>query len=149
MGDIALIQSEADFLLQMAKIRTSDEEYLYPGIGSNLIIPLISDDGRENFMLDISRGRIEIRKGKYQLRSHQIITLARLDFGGPPHRNPDGAEIACPHLHLYREGYGDKWAYPAPVGDFRNLADLWLTLHDFMDYCHVIQPPNIIKGMFV
>jgi hypothetical protein len=75
--------------------------------------------------------------------------LARLDFGGPPHRNPDGEEIPCPHLHLYREGYGDKWAVPIPVDRFPNVNDLWLTLQDFMDYCNVIEPPQIIRGVFV
>lgn len=82
MADIELSQSNADTLLQMAKVRASDEEYRYPGVGGNLIIPLTSEDKRENFLLDIGRGRIEIRRGKYQLRGHQVLILARLDFGG-------------------------------------------------------------------
>ncbi|KJU85379.1 prophage protein [Candidatus Magnetobacterium bavaricum] len=40
------------------------------------------------------------------------IILLRLCFGGHPHRNPDDTEISSPHLHRYREGYADKWAYP-------------------------------------
>lgn len=149
MTKIELSQSEADALLNMPKIKANNEEYLYPGIGGALIIPLTSQDRRENFLLDIGRGSIEIRKGKYQMRGHQVIILARLDFGGPPHRNPDGEEFPCPHLHLYREGYGDKWAYPVPTDKFRDLSDLWQTLHDFMDYCRVVEPPVIVRGMFV
>lgn len=149
MADIELRQSEADELLNTPKVKTSDENYSYPNIGENLSIPLISENGRENFLLDVSRGRIELRRGKYQMRAHQVVILARLDFGGPPHRNPDGEEITCPHLHLYREGYGDKWAYPVPANSFRNLADLWVTLHDFMEYCNVVECPIIVRGMFV
>ncbi|MFW9280162.1 DUF6978 family protein [Glaesserella parasuis] len=26
--------------------------------------------------------------------------MVRLDIEGPPHRNPDGEEIICPHIHL-------------------------------------------------
>lgn len=149
MADIELSQSEADALMQMVKVKVNNDEHLYPGIGGILIVPLISQDRRENFLLDIGRGRIEMRRGKYQMRSHQVIILTRLDFGGPPHRNPNGEELPCPHVHLYREGYGDKWAYPVPADNFRNLTDLWQTLYDFMDYCHVAEPPKIVRGIFV
>ena len=29
-----------------------------------------------------------------------------------PHPNPHGTEIPCPHIHIYREDYDDKCAYP-------------------------------------
>jgi hypothetical protein len=80
-------------------------------------------DKREHFHLDVSRGRIDLLKGKYQNRSRQAIILVRLDFGGKPHRNPDDEEIACPHLHVYREGYGDKWAMPVPPDRFPDVTD--------------------------
>ena len=63
----------------------------------------------------------------------------RLDYGGPLHRNPDGEEIPCPHLHIYREGYGDKWAVPIPTQDSPNIHDHWQTLQDFMRYCNPLQ----------
>lgn len=73
--------------------------------------------------------------------------LARLDLSGRPHRNPppDGTKLECPHLHLFREGEY-SWAFPVPVNDFPNLDDLWLTLFDFMKYCHIIDPPRIVRG---
>jgi len=73
--------------------------------------------------------------------------LARLDFGGAPHRYPDGEEIDIPHLHLYKEGFGDKWAYPVPSKKFSNPSDPRLMLEDFMQYCNIIEQP-IIKGLF-
>lgn len=74
--------------------------------------------------------------------------LLRLDLDGPPHRNPDGVEILCPHLHTYREGYGDKWASPAPVDRYANTRDLFSTFEAFMAHCNVTNPPDVQKGLF-
>lgn len=71
----------------------------------------------------------------------------RLDLDGPPHRNPDDEVIPCPHLHIYREGYGDKWATPAPVVLYPNPADLFSTFEAFMRQCN-ITAPIIQKGLF-
>ncbi len=99
-------------------------------------------------MLDINRGRINLDKVTYQNRARQVFPLVRLDLNGPPHRNPDGEEVACPHLHLYQEGFMDKWAFPVPTRSFRSLADLWQTLRDFMRYCNIVESPNIQRGLF-
>lgn len=76
------------------------------------------------------------------------MILAKLDFGGASHRNPDGEEIGSSHLHLYREGFGDKWAFPVPPDSFSNLDDPWLTFTDFMRFCNIIQPPFIQQELF-
>ena len=75
------------------------------------------------------------------------MILARLDFG-PPHRNPDGEEIGSPHLHLYQEGFGDKWACPVPQDRFPNLSDPQLMLKDFVHFCNIVKPPVIRWGLF-
>ena len=147
MPDIHLTQSEADVLIAMEKHRLNDEHYHYPTTGS-LVVPLQSADKREQFFLDIRRGRIDLLKGKYQTRARQVVALVRLDFGGAPHRNPDGEEIGSPHLHMYRKGYGDKWAFPIPVADFPRIGDLWETFEDFLRYCRVTDPPTIDRGLF-
>lgn len=92
--------------------------------------------------------KINLLKGTYQTRSRQVVVLVRLDFGGPPHRNPDGQEIASPHIHIFREGYADKWAFPVLPENFPNLNDLFQTLQDFYAYCNITQPPQIYKGLF-
>lgn len=148
MADMDLTQVEADALIAIPKFKVDDQAWEYPGLGGKISVPLNSSDKRESFMLDVSRGRIDLLKGTYQNRARQVVVLVRLDFGGPPHRNPDGEEIVCPHLHLYREAFGDKWAVPIPIGRFSNIADLWQTLHDFMKYCNIIEPPNIQRGLF-
>jgi len=72
----------------------------------------------------------------------------RLDLDGPPHTNPDGQEIPCPHLHIYREGYGDKWASPLPAARYPNVKDLFSTFEEFMRHCNITQPPQIDRGLF-
>lgn len=99
-------------------------------------------------MLDLRRGRIDLAKATYQNRGRHVVVLVRLDFGGAPHRNPDGTEIGSPHLHLYREGFGDKWAIPVPSGPFGDLSDPWRTLMDFMQYCNIVEVPTIRRGLF-
>ena len=99
-------------------------------------------------MLDITRGRIRLTKATYQNRARLAIVLLRLDIDGPPHRNPDDAEIPCPHLHIYREGFGDKWALPAPIDRYPDTSDLFSTFDAFMRQCNVTSPPNIQKGLF-
>ncbi len=148
MTDATLTQSEADRLLEMEKRWAEGAVQNYPAFGGRITAPLVSLDGRERFFLDLRRARINIRKETYQNRARQTVILARLDIGGAPHRNPDGKEVESPHLHLYQEGYGDKWAFPLPSGRFPNLGDSWLTLTDFMRFCNIVEPPRINKSLF-
>src|SRR5438046_1727577 len=127
MADIDLTQDEADELMAMEKRAGDEREWLFPGPGDSITIPLTSLDKRENFMLDVTRGQIKLSKATYQNRARVAIILLRLDLDGPPHRNPDGIEIPCPHLHIYREGLGDKWAIPAPVARYPDTLDLFST----------------------
>ena len=148
MVTIALTQVEADALMALEKHRMDGTEWDYPQLGGRLTLPLFSADGRERFHLDINRSRINLRKGTYQNRARRVIVLARLDFGGAPHRNPDGKEIGSPHLQLYREGFADKWAFPVPIDRFPPLDDRLSTLDDFMAFCNVVKPPIIRMGLF-
>ncbi len=148
MADTNLTQAEADALIAMEKHRANDERHNFPMGGQSLILPLHSPDKREVFLLDLSRARIDLAKIKMQNRARQVVVLVRLDLAGAPHRNPDDVEVPCPHLHLYREGYGDKWAMPLPVAHFPVPSDVWNTLARFMGYCNITQPPHIERGLF-
>jgi len=123
MAEINLSQSEADALIAMEKIRINEQSIDYPIFGGRISVPLISRNKRENFILDISRGKIDLLKGTYQERARQVVILVRLDFGGQPHRNPDGEEIPSPHLHIFKEGYGDKRAEMIPTDRFSNTPN--------------------------
>jgi hypothetical protein len=122
--------------------------YPYPSSGGAVRVPLQSADKRELFTLDITRNQIKLTKGTYQNRARGVVVLARVDFGGAPHRNPDDQEIECPHLHLYREGFGDKWAIPLPGGRFTDPRDPWLLLLEFMQFVNVTAPPDIRRDLF-
>jgi hypothetical protein len=148
MADIDITQAEADVLIAMEKHRVSDTQWLFPPPGDKLSIPLTSVDKREPFVLDISRAQIKLTKATFQNRARQAVILIRLDLDGPPHRNPDGQEVPCPHLHFYREGYGDKWAVPAPRSKYADTSDLLTTLDEFMAHCNITTRPNIQKGLF-
>lgn len=147
MPGINLPQIIADNLLAMAKRKVDDTQWRFPYTGGKSIIPLASLDGREDFFLDLYRGRINLAKNTFQNRARRSVILARLDVDGPPHRNPDDAEIPAPHLHIYREGYGDKWAVPVPLDLFPNLGSTDLSLLDFMRFINVTDPPNIRREL--
>jgi len=146
VADDALAQADADVLLRMEKVPASTAAFDFPGLGGRIEVPLVSRDKREQFSLDINRKRIALTTG-YQARGRRVVVLARLDFAAP-HRNPDGTEVGVPHLHLYREGYGDKWAVEVPADILHNPDDVWQVLHDFMRYCGVVEQPNITRGLF-
>jgi len=148
MADISLTQIEADLLIAMEKHRVSEARSSFPVGGQSLVLALQSSDHREQFLLDVRTGRIDLHKVTMQTRGRQVVVLVRLDLGGPPHRNPDGEEVPVPHLHIYREGYGDKWATTVPVDHFTAISDLWQTFEHFMQYCNVTVPPHVDRGLF-
>ena len=148
MAEMNLTQAEADALIAMEKHRINEDRSDFPMGGQTLVLPLQSSDKREQFLLDLSRGRIDLLKVKMQNRGRQVVVLVRLDLDGAPHRNPDNEEIPAPHLHVYRAGYGDKWAIPIPADRFTATTDLWTTLEEFMGFCSITQPPHIERGLF-
>jgi hypothetical protein len=147
VADLDLTQAEADFLLAMEKLSESPETMDFPVPGERIEIPLVSSNKRERFFLDMSRSELVIAKGTYQNRARQVIVLARLDSGGKPHRNPDDEEVPVPHLHLYRQGFGDKWAFPVPEEKFRDVSSPQTSFEDFMGFCNITKPPSIQWGI--
>lgn len=143
-----LSENEIDVLLKTEKYCLESQKFSFPQLGGKISIPLFSKNKQEEFLLDISRSRIEVSKTTYQNRARKTIILLRLDIGSAPHRNPDGQEISSPHLHIYKEGYGDKFAYPLPE-EFNLCSDSIDYLNTFMDYCNIVLKPNIDIGLFV
>jgi hypothetical protein len=148
MADIDISQAEADALIEMEKHRVDDKRWTFPAPGERLAIPLTSLDKRENFVLDITRGQLKLTKASYQNRVRQAIILLRLDIDGPAHRNPNDEEIPCPHLHVYREGYGDKWAEPIPAHLYPDTKSLFLIFEAFMGHCNITLRPDVEPGLF-
>lgn len=138
-----LTQMEADSLIAMPKLLEERGSLNFPPPGDKYSWPASSVDGRERFLMDVNRGRLQLVKCTYQERFRMTEILIRVDVGGPPHRNPDGVVVHCPHIHVYREGYADKWAEPLPAERFGDPADLVRTFRDFLQFCNVQDVPLI------
>lgn len=135
-----LTQAEADILIAMAKIFADARAIAIPP-GVDDTRELIGADPKERFLLDIWRSTFRLSKFRLQTRGRQIIVLVRLDIGGAPHTNPDGTRLPGTHLHIYREGYEDKWAQPIDPARFRDLADIRLAFEDFCGVCNIAGIP--------
>ena len=142
-----LTQAQADELLRLEKEREDDSVWCIDTAKTELVIPIRSTDARESFVLDISRHSINLAKVKYQNRARTTTILARLELGGAPHTNPDGSEVRCPHIHLYREGFADRWAFALP-DSFTAPDDLWHTLDESLTFCNIVQPPIIKRPLW-
>lgn len=143
-----LSQQEADLLLSMEKRRLSDDDVVWPSLGGKAVVALSSLDGREEFMLDVTKTSVKLSKLTLQNRARTTVILARLEIDGSPHRNPDDVELPCPHFHLYREGFGDRWAFPVPSEHFRDLSSHMTTVEDFMRFCHIVEAQRFSGGLF-
>lgn len=138
-----LSQTEADFLIQAAKRLQDSISLIFPAPGEKMSLVAKTLDEREQFLMDVNRGRLRLRKCTYQERYQAVELLVRVDLDGPPHRNPDGTIVPCPHIHVYREGYADKWAEPLPLDRFSDPGDLAQTFRDFLQFCNVQEVPEI------
>lgn len=153
MTDVDLTQAEADRLIAIDKYPLKANEhhrYTFPNVdGTRLEIPFTSVDKKENFVLNFCRRKIVLEKINHLLLSKKTIPLVRLDVDGPPHLNPNGETIEGTHIHIYREGFGDRWAYPIHSKDnFSDLSDPFITLEDSMRYCNIEEIPLIDIDLF-
>lgn len=133
-----LSQPRADAYLAARKIKaTATDCCLSSIIPKPVSIPLVAPDiAGVVFSLDVTQKRI-VLKLKCQLRcTTEAVVLARLGFASP-HRNPDGTAVGVPHLHIYREGYGDRFAYKVPPGMLKNPDDPLQVLLDFLATCNI------------
>lgn len=137
-----LTQSEADHLIAMTKwFTTGGPLTLRPGTSQN--IDLASSDPSQRFSLDVWRGTIRLTKVRYQNRARGSIVLVRLELDGPPHTNPDGATIGGTHIHVYREGYEDKWAVQLDPTWFKDTKDMIQSFKDFCRFCNITRLPMV------
>jgi hypothetical protein len=138
-----LTQQRADTLMNMQKVIPASAPINFPLLNEEICLEAQSRDGRETFNYYVNRkGTIKLTKCTYIERYAVIENLVRLDLDGAPHTNPDGQTIPCPHIHIYREGFGDKWAFPLPP-IFTNTNDLVRTFQDFLAYTNVVEYPLI------
>lgn len=143
-----LTQLEADHYMQMAKhfLRAPATITIPPGTDESY--ELANTDDRERFLLDVWRGTLRLSKLKFQNRVRTSMVLVRLDVDGAPHTNPDGQRLGGTHLHLFKEGYEDKWAHPIDPTIFTTLSDPGATFQEFCSFCNVESPPSV-QGVII
>lgn len=123
------------------------------------VIPLLSEDGIEEFSLEIQRSRKILAKITFHHMEKTFKQcLFRLDLNGAPHTNPSvcnefvpevlkkfqGKDVGRSHMHQYVEGYGPELTWAMPVKDtafsrFPNLNDIEPVMQGIVDtVCEVI-----------
>jgi hypothetical protein len=138
-----LTQAEADQLIAMTKHFMRPPAYISIPSGCDDTFELAGLNNRERFLLDVWRGTIRLSKLRFQNRVQIAIVLLRLDVDGAPHTNPDGVTVTGTHIHVFREGYDDRWAYPVDASKFTLLSDPGTTFGEFCTFCNIETPPPI------
>ncbi len=149
---IFIEDSEAEFLTKIPKkLGNCKTEYLiedYKNIRHK--IPLISTDGKRDFMLDINKSKINLIQCTLQNRVYTNIVLVRLDIvdKNRTHLNRDREDIIKgSHVHIYKKD-GKNYNQAYLLKDFFkediDESDIELLLKKFYDYCNIIEKPNIV-----
>ena len=138
-----LTQTEADQFMAMEKRFLRPPAAIAIPPGADDTYELAGPNDREKFLLDVWRGTFRLSKLRFQNRVRTVVVLVRLDVDGAPHTNPDGERLSGTHLHLFREGYDDRWAYPVDPSNFNLLSDPGSTFRDFCAFCKIEAPPPV------
>ncbi|MCD4783034.1 MAG: hypothetical protein K8T10_04290 [Candidatus Eremiobacteraeota bacterium] len=143
-----ITSTEAKRLIEMEKVYSGQPGIIYfPTHGQFLNLEFSGRQKKENFLVDISRKYFRVTGCTFQERYRVTIPLIRLDIDGRTHKNPDNTYLQCPHIHIYKEGYMDKWAYPLDTNVFPDLNDIYKTMEDFFRYCNITDYPIVQEGL--
>lgn len=112
---------------------------------------LLATTTKDSFILHFRRGSIELKKFTYNKTIRTCVVLLRYDAMGR-HTNPpeaDGKTFDGPHVHLYREGFDDKWAFPVTeIGLSDNppptMEDVFNKIASF---CNIVGCPHIQSSL--
>jgi len=138
-----LTQAETDTLIAMVKHFVRPPAIITIPPGADYTYELANPESKEEFLLDVWRGTLRLSKVKLQNRVRKAIVLVRLDVDGAPHTNPDGIRLPGTHIHVFREGYDDKWAQPVDTSKFTALGDTGRTFLQFCAFCNIQAPPPV------
>ncbi len=145
---MAITQSEYEYLIKQEKgfddYKTSIKLGPAPIKWTRQINSL---ETKEIFLLDFYRGSFELSKYTYNKRYRQTIILFRYDNGGR-HTNPDGITFDGPHIHLYREGYNDKFAFPISKIGINKEDSIEKIFTKLMYFCNIKRLPSVEFSIF-
>ncbi len=142
-----LTQSQADDYMAVKKrpTRRNSIELIAP---FDVTETLTSNEYGDIFKLDLKQGCIELDVFKLGNRAHDSFTLYRLDIDDKTHRNPDGTNITGPHLHIYKEGFNDLFAYDATKFGFTDFKDLPKLIEKFAKLANIEKLKTSVQTSF-
>ena len=137
-----LTQAEADRLTGLPKTIECPKNVRFPFFGDKRDYGVIAANKKDRFTVGVSRSRADLTKCTYQAIYKKDMILTRLDVGDGLHTNPNGESLAGAHLHVYREGFEDRWAFPLPesFSDDMNLATKFF---EFLKYCNITNAGDV------
>lgn len=145
---MAIAQVEYDFLMRQDKIFDDLVSSIQLGPApiqwSRQINSLAN---KEVFLLDFYRGSFELSRYTVNKRYRQTVIMLRYDNGGR-HTNPDGVLFQGKHVHLYREGYNDKFAFPVSEIGITDIDQMETVFNKIMQFCNIKRFPTIEVAMF-
>jgi hypothetical protein len=140
-----LTQNEVDELLRMLKSLSNNGQIPFPLSGGSTTFEARSNSTNEKFLIDVNRkGQITFRC-TYQTRFKKSNILLRIDLQGPSHTNPDMTKVPVPHIHIWKEGFEDRWAYPLTEHINTDPTNLVQVLVDFLEYNNINEIPQVIE----
>jgi len=165
-----LSQEEADRFRHMPKDFDSVGAIDLSNIGVGLVLPAMSHDQKERFLIDIWQAKIKLSKWRHQERVRKTIPLMRLEIDGSPHINrnvsqediervrteygwPFVPELEGSHIHVYIENYGDRWAFPVSIfPDIQKAIDSQpinyaRIIAAFLKECNFSQKLSFVQGI--
>jgi hypothetical protein len=142
---MSISQNEFNYLLKLEKNFETSDSILLDTRWSRNILSLTTKDV---FILDYYIGSIQINKFTYNKRFRKTIPMVRFDSAGR-HTNPDGQFFDGPHIHVYKEGYDDKFAFPISIiGINVGSCDKTTVLNNFLKYCNINNCPPMQNILF-
>lgn len=137
---MTITQEEFDFLKKLDKEFKEKDEI---SLNNQWKKEILSKEGRESFLLDFNTNRYILEKYTFNNRYRTSTVLARYDTNpNGRHTNPDGVVLKGPHIHIYKEGYDDKFAYsPEMIGiKINETFDKNRTFELFLKFMNIEMP---------
>ena len=134
--DKMLSQSEAEGLIAVRKVFI-ERTPLTVNRPFNEQRQLRSDrEPYETFYLNITQTAIEFGRYSTVTRFFQIPLIRACVNPDYVHPNPDGTEVKGSHIHIYKEGFLDRFAYPLSERGFTETAMVPF-IRAFLTYCNI------------
>ncbi len=150
---------DSEFLLNIQERKKYIENYFnFPRQNEFITLNAQGSQTQNNYLIDINKKQATLERVTFQGRHRVNIILLRMDIGTKPHTNPDKTLISGNHIHIYKDGYHDTFAYELndpvlnelnPAFDLtkfktKNHTNLFIA---FSEFCNFDQCP-IIKQSF-